>query len=163
METKSLKKTKLCHFETSYDLAEIKVVYKSKQKNKVKITNSKDVFDVIFPLFDKGTVGYQEQFYLLLLNYANCVLGWVRLSIGGTFKTVVDPKIIFALALKTNASGIILAHNHPSGNLSPSHCDEELTRRISEVGRLLEIKLLDHLIVSPEESYLSFADEGKVP
>jgi DNA repair protein RadC len=159
MEIKS-EKIKLSHFETSSELAEIKVMYKSKQKNKIQIKNSKDVFDVLFPLFDRDTIEYQEQFFLLLLNHANRVLGWIRISLGGTAGTVADPKVIFSLALKTNASGIIIAHNHPSGNLSPSQNDHALTKKISEGGRFLDIKLLDHMIISPEEVYYSFADEG---
>lgn len=162
MGTKSLEKIKLSHFETSPELAEIKVSYKSKQKNKIKITNSQDVFNVLFPLFDKETIELQEQFYLLLLNRANNVIGWIKLSTGGTAGTVVDPKIVFALALQTNACGIILSHNHPSGNLQPSQADVNLTKNITNSGRLLEIKLLDHLIVSPDEKFYSFADDGNM-
>jgi DNA repair protein RadC len=154
-------KIKLSHFETSTELAEIKVIYKSKQKNKIQIKkNSREVFDILFPLFDRDTIEYQEQFLLLLLNHANRILGWIKLSIRGTAGTIVDPKIVFTLALKTNARGIILAHNHPSGNLLPSQNDQALTRKISEAGKFLDIKLLDHLIISPEENFYSFADEG---
>lgn len=160
MEIKSLRKINLNQFETSPELAEIKVMYKSKQKNKKKISTSKDAFEILFLLFDKDIIEYQEQFFLLLLNYANRVLGWIKISTGGTTGTVVDPKIVFTLALKTNASGIILAHNHPSGNLLASKNDQDLTNKILEAGRFLDIKLLDHLIISPEERYLSFADEG---
>jgi DNA repair protein RadC len=162
MEKKSLEKTKLSHFETSQELAEIKISYKSKQKSKIKITNSQDVFNVLFPLFDRDTIEYQEQFFLLLLNRANSVMGWIKLSLGGTSGTVVDPKIVFALALQTNASGIILSHNHPSGNLHPSDNDVALTNKIRNSGKLLEIQLLDHLIISPDEKFYSFADEGNM-
>lgn len=161
METKS-GKVNLTDLETSPDLAEIAVSYKTKQKSKIKISNSREVFDVVFPLFDKQTIEFQEQFYLLLLNFSNRVLGWIKLSTGGTAGTVVDPKIVFSIALKTNASGIILAHNHPSGNLMPSQSDQSLTKKIQEAGRLLDIKLLDHLIVTSEERYYSFEDEGTI-
>ena len=160
MITKINHKKRLNHFETSPELAEIKVSYKSKQKSKVKITNSLDVFNVLFPLFDKDTIEYQEQFYLLLLNRANSVIGWIKLSTGGTSGTVVDPKIVFALALQTNASSIILSHNHPSGNIQPSQCDIDLTKKINNSGRMLEIKLLDHIIMAPDGKHYSFADEG---
>ena len=160
METKSLRKIKLCHFEKSLELAEVKVSYKSKQKNKVKILNSKDAFNILYSLYDKDLIEYQEQFFLLLLNRANKVLGWIKLSTGGTSGTIVDPKIVFALALQTNACSIILAHNHPSSNIQPSQCDIDLTKKINNSGRLLEIKLLDHLIISPDEKFYSFADEG---
>ena len=110
METKSLEKIKLNHFETSPELAEIKVAYRSKQKNRIKIINSKDSFNVLYPLYDKDTIEFQEQFFLLLLNRSNAILGWIKLSTGGTAGTVVDPKIVFALALQTNSSGILLSH-----------------------------------------------------
>ena len=162
MEKKTSEKIKLNHFETSPELAEIKVSYTSKQKSKVKITNSQEVFNVLFPLFDKGTIEFQEQFFLLLLNRANAILGWIKLSLGGTSWTVVDPKIVFALALQTNASGIILSHNHPSGNLQPSKNDEALTNKIVQLGKMLEIQLLDHVIISPDEKFYSFADDGNL-
>jgi DNA repair protein RadC len=87
------------------------------------------------------------------------VLGIYEVSTGGMTGTVADPKLIFAAALKGAACGIILAHNHPSNNLKPSISDEQLTTKIKEGGKLLDIKLLDHLIIS-SEGYYSFADEG---
>lgn len=158
MET--LRKIKLSHFETSPELAEIKVSYKSKSSSKIKITNSKEVFEVLFPLYDRDIIELQEQFFLLLLNRASRIIGWIKLSLGGTVGTIVDPRIVFSLALKTNACSIILSHNHPSGNIQPSEADISLTNKINAASKLLEIKLLDHLIISPEEKYYSFADEG---
>lgn len=160
MGTKSLNRISLENFETSVELAEVKVMYKSKQRSKTKISCSKDAFGVLYQIFDKDTIEYQEQFYLLLLNRSNQVLGWIKLSQGGTSGTVVDAKIIFTLALKTNSAGIILCHNHPSGNVKPSEADTILTNTISKAGQLLNIKLLDHLIISHEETCYSFADEG---
>ena len=160
MITKANQKIRLNHFETSPELAEIKVSYKTKQYPKIKISGSKEVFDIIFPLYDQNLIEYQELFFMLLLNRANSILGWIKLSSGGTAGTVVDPKMVFGIALQTNASGIILSHNHPSGNLKPSESDVELTKKINNAGLLLEIKLLDHLILSPEGVYFSFADEG---
>jgi len=162
MKTKSPEKIKLSHFETSPELAEIKVSYKSNQGNKIKVTNSSEVFKVLFPLYDKDTIEFQEQFFLLLLNRAAIIIGWIKLSTGGTAGTIVDPKIVFSLALKTNACSIILSHNHPSGNIKPSEADITLTKNINNSGRLLDIKLLDHLIISPEEKFYSFADEGNL-
>lgn len=146
-------------FEKSPELAEIMVSYKSRRKDIVKITGSHDAFVVLYPLFDTNTIGLREEFLILLLNRANNVLGWFKLSFGGTTSTVVDPKIIFMLALKTNACSIILCHNHPSGNLKPSDTDISITNRIKEAAKLLEMSLLDHLIISPEGSYYSFANE----
>ena len=110
METESFEKINLSHFETSQELAEIKVSYKSKNQSRVKILSSQDAFNILYPLYDKDVIEYQELFFLLLLNRANIVLGWIKLSSGGTSGTVVDPKMVFSLALQTNASGILLSH-----------------------------------------------------
>ncbi len=142
------------------ELAEVKVSYKMKLKDVVRITSSRDAFDVLLPLFDTDTIGLREDFFLLLLNRANYVLGWFKLSSGGTVGTVVDPKLVFMLALKTNACSIILCHNHPSGNLNPSEPDKSITSKIKKGADLLEIRLYDHLIISPGGGYYSFADEG---
>ena len=160
MITKINHKKKLNHFETSPELAEVKVSYKSKQQNKVKISNSQDAYQILYRLYDNDIIEYQEQFFLLLLNRANAVLGWIKLSAGGTTGTVVDPKMVFTLALQTNACGIILSHNHPSGNIQPSQSDIDLTKNINKSGRMLEIKLLDHIIMAPDGKHYSFADEG---
>ncbi|NVN96009.1 MAG: JAB domain-containing protein [Bacteroidetes bacterium] len=160
MEAKSNYRNKLRQFETSLNLAEIEVRYKTKQKEKVTINRSKDAFEILYSLYNKDTIEFLEQFYLLLLNRANKVLGWINLSIGGTTGTVVDIKVIFALALKTNASGILLSHNHPSQSLNPSEEDKKLTKSISDAGKLFNIRLLDHIIIASDEAYYSFADEG---
>lgn len=100
-----------------------------------------------------------EEFWVILLNRANRVIKKHHVSQGGVAGTVADPKIIFKAAVEELASGIILAHNHPSGNLTPSQSDIELTRKMKEAGKLLEIQVLDHLIVAGQK-YYSFADEG---
>lgn len=121
-----------------------------------KITCSRDVYELLKPdLLDIP----HEEFWVLLLNRANRVTKKQQISQGGVAGTVADPKIIFKLALEELASGIILAHNHPSGNLSASQADISLTRKLKEAGTLLEIQVLDHLIVAGQK-YLSFADEG---
>lgn len=102
-----------------------------------------------------------EEFWVLLLNRANTVIRKKRISEGGVSGTVADPKIIFKLALEVLASGIIVAHNHPSGNLVASQSDIELTRRLKEAGKVMEIQVLDHLIIAGNK-YFSFADEGVV-
>lgn len=102
---------------------------------------------------------FREECYMLLLNRANQVLGWFRVSEGGVAGTILDPRLIFGIALKCNAVGVILAHNHPSGNLKPSGADISQTKRLVEGGKLLEISVLDHLILT-SEGYYSFADEG---
>ena len=123
---------------------------------KAKITGSKDVYDLIkSDLLDIP----HEEFWILLLNRANRVIKKVQISQGGVAGTVADPKIIFKLALDDLASGIILAHNHPSGNLTASQADLDLTKKLKEAGKLLDIQVLDHLIVAGQK-YFSFADEG---
>lgn len=102
-----------------------------------------------------------EEFWVLLLNRANRVVNKKRISGGGVSGTVADPKIIFKLALEELASGFIVAHNHPSGNLTASQSDLDLTRKLKESGKLLEVQLLDHLIIT-NQKYFSFADEGLI-
>jgi len=123
---------------------------------KPKITGSRDAYDILkADLLDMP----HEEFWILLLNRANRVVAKKQISQGGVAGTVADPKIIFKIALETLASGIILAHNHPSGNLTASQADIELTKKLKEGGKLLEICVLDHLILAGQK-YFSFADEG---
>ena len=125
-------------------------------EEKPKITGSKDAFELLRAhLTDLP----HEEFWVMLLNRANRMIRKVQISQGGVAGTVADPKIIFRSALEELASGIILAHNHPSGNLNPSQADIDLTKRIKEAGRMLEVQLLDHIIVAGQK-YFSFADEG---
>jgi DNA repair protein RadC len=125
---------------------------------KTQIRASKDAYDILQPLIADLP---HEEFWILLLNRANKVTGKECVSRGGVSGTVVDTKIIFKVALDRRASSIILAHNHPSGNLKPSPQDLSLTKRIVEAGKFLDIPALDHLIIS-EAGYYSFADEGQL-
>ena len=127
-------------------------------KDKPQIRSSKDAYHVIAPVIMDLP---HEEFWILLLNRANKVIAKERVSIGGVAGTVVDAKIIFRKALEALASGIILCHNHPSGNLNPSRADLEITKKLKQAGSFLEINVLDHLIIA-ENSYFSFADEGKL-
>jgi DNA repair protein RadC len=121
-----------------------------------RITGSKDIFELLkAELLDI----HHEAFWIVLLNRANRVIKKHQISQGGVAGTVADPKIIFKIALEELASGIILAHNHPSGNLNASQADIDLTRKLKESGKLLEIQVLDHLIIAGKK-YMSFADEG---
>jgi DNA repair protein RadC len=125
-------------------------------ETKPKISTSNDAFQLIRgDLMDLP----KEEFWVLLLNRANRLIKKKRVSEGGVSGTVADPKIIFKLALEELACGVIVAHNHPSGNLTASPSDLELTRKLKEAGKFLEIQLLDHLIVAGTR-YLSMADEG---
>lgn len=123
---------------------------------RARITCSRDVYNEMIPhLLDKP----HEEFWIVLLNRANEVLRPIQISTGGVSGTVADAKIIFKQALEHLASAIILLHNHPSGNLQPSQADKELTRKLKEAGKLLEIPVLDHVIFT-DKTYFSFADEG---
>ncbi len=141
-------------------ISEITISYSSeiKKENRFKITKSDDAV-IYFREVWSNKMEYIEEMYLLLLNRSNEILGFLKISQGGMNATTVDPKVIFQAALKGNACGIILAHNHPSGALQPSEQDIRLTRRIKEGGGLLDIGLLDHVILS-QEGYFSFADGG---
>ena len=142
-------------------VAEVELIYKSKVKasERPQITVSRDAYNVLMQTWDENKIEFVEQFKVMFLNKANKVLGICEVSSGGITGTVADPRLIFVAALKANCSGIIISHNHPSGNLKPSRQDEELTQKIKHAGEFLEIKLLDHVIVT-NEGYFSFADEG---
>jgi len=99
-----------------------------------------------------------EEFKVMLLNRHNKVLGVASISVGGMEATIVDPKVVFSIALKAKASQIILAHNHPSGNINPSLVDTQVTRKLKRAGELLEIKVCDHLIIT-KDSFYSHADD----
>ncbi|MFM8963373.1 MAG: RadC family protein [Sphingomonadales bacterium] len=120
------------------------------------IKTSKDVFDILqVQLADLD----HEQFFVLYLNYANEIIELVQLSIGGRHSTIADAKRIFQMGLRCAATGIILCHNHPSGQRKPSEQDLALTKDIKDFARLIDMKLLDHLIFT-DNGYFSFADEG---
>lgn len=146
--------------DTMYNLAEITVSYKPtfKLSERPKISSSTDA-EKFFRMAWSDKLSYCEEFYILLLNRENKVLGVCKISSGGIAGTVADPKMIFQAALKANASSIILSHSHPSGNLKPSQADLDLTSKIKEAGKFLDLPVLDHMIIT-EEGYLSFADEG---
>jgi len=126
--------------------------------DKPKVGGSKDAFELLrTELMDLPN----EEFWVLLLNRANRVIRKKKISEGGLSGTVADPRIIFKLALEELACSIIVAHNHPSGNLVASQSDIELTRRLKEAGKVMEIQVLDHLIIAGNK-YFSFADEGMI-
>lgn len=121
-----------------------------------KINCSKDGFNILSPYFSDLL---HEEFWVVMLARNNKVMGKVLISKGGMSGTIADPKIIFKAALEHNAANIVLAHNHPSGNLKPSQEDLNLTKRLKSGAQLLDIGVRDHLIFGGE-GYFSFADEG---
>ena len=142
-------------------VTEVELVYKSKVKpsERPQVKSSKESYNLLLQTWDQNRIEFVEQFKVILMNRANRVLGIYVLSTGGVTGTVADPKLVFIAALKSNSCNIILSHNHPSGNLKPSKADEDLTNKIKQAGILLDIKVLDHIIVT-SEGYYSFADEG---
>jgi DNA repair protein RadC len=120
------------------------------------IRSSKDVADIFQPLLSDLL---HEEFWILFLNRSNKVINRMKLSQGGISGTVTDVRIVMKKAIESLASGIIVCHNHPSGNLNPSESDSKITQKIKEAGNLMDIQLLDHLIIS-DKDYYSFADNG---
>lgn len=141
---------------------EIKVSYRERITvlDSPTITSSKVAARVLFDHWDKNTISLQETFKILLLNNSNKVKGIYPLSVGGITGTMVDIRLLFAIILKSLSVGVILTHNHPSGKLKPSDADKKLIEKIKKASKLLDINILDHLIISPNGQYYSFADEG---
>lgn len=143
---------------------ELQLSYRAKGHGKKlqKIKSSSDAFHILQTIFDEDLIAAREEFVVLYLNRASEVIGYHRAFQGGVSGVVCDPKIVLGVALKSLASGIVLAHNHPSGNLVPSTADLSLTKKIQGASKEMDIDLLDHLILSPYGEYYSFADEGKI-
>ena len=142
------------------NVAEITVSYKPCKAHKPLIKSSDDAYFHLLKFFPEDTIALYETFVVGYLNRANRLIGIYELSKGGITGTVADPRLILSVALKCAATGIILAHNHPSGNLQASNADKEITQKIKNACEYLDIKLLDHLIIVPDDAYFSFADEG---
>jgi DNA repair protein RadC len=140
----------------------IKVDFKNKEEGKLfKVKKSDSIFELSKELFDNDKICWVEESILLCMNNANDVIGFYKLSSGGTCSTILDAKVIYTVALNSIASSIIIVHNHPSGNITPSDADKRLTRQIKNAGELLNIKLLDSMIIT-RDYYYSFADEGEL-
>lgn len=146
-------------------VSEISVIYRNKQKasDRPVINSSMDAHKIMLTGFNPDTISYQEEFVAAYLNRGNQVLGMYKVGVGGQTGVIADPRMVLAVALKIAAVSIVVSHNHPSGNLRPSKADEELTHKLKEGGKLLDVKLLDHIIIAPDgETYFSFADDGLV-
>jgi DNA repair protein RadC len=141
------------------ELAEIQISYKTTNVNKAKITSSQNAYQFLVESWSVDTIELQEEFKVILLNRSNEILGIYPLSKGGITGTVVDVRLLFAVALKCNATSIIIAHNHPSGKLAPSDSDKSLTQTIKKCSEFLDITLLDHFILT-KSGYYSFSNEG---
>ena len=145
-------------------ISEVRLVYRTKVKasERLQVKCSKDAFDIFMDNWDLDSIEHIEEFKLLLLTRSNKVLGIASISKCGISGIVTDVRIILQYAIKANESGIIICHNHPSGNVQPSESDIAITRKIKESGIVMDIQLLDHLIIVPEGNYYSMGDEGIV-
>jgi len=143
-------------------VSEIKISYRSRIKlsETPKIKSSATAAEVLFSNWNKDEIEVSESFKLLLLNNNNRVKGIFEVSKGGITYTLVDLRIIFGVILKSLSTAVILTHNHPSGTLLPSNPDKYLTSKIKRAAELFDIKILDHLILTPGGDYYSFADNG---
>ena len=147
-----------------FSVTEVQLVYRNKVKrcDRLKVEHSRNAYEVFMLNWEMDRIDLLEQFKVMLLDVSNACIGISEIATGGISQCPVDLRIVMATALKARASGIILAHNHPSRNTTPSTSDIALTRKACEMGTLMDIRVIEHLIVTPE-SYYSFADEGLIP
>ena len=158
-----MKTTKKQPAKTNFYIPEIKIKIEMKRGvpyNEQKgINNPKDMADVMRQMFDQGTINWTEECVMLCLNTAHKVIGYHKLSTGGVTAAIMDARAIATIALNNRASVIALAHNHPSGSLTPSEVDIKTTIKIKQGLALLDITLLDHLIIT-DCGYTSLSEEG---
>lgn len=142
---------------------EISIKFKGTKKTELKtIKSSNDIHQILKLLFNENTIEWTEEVVLICLSRANKVLGYYKVSSGGVSGATVDPKVVFTVALNcAGTCNLILAHNHPSGNLSPSDADDAITKKLQAAADLLDMKVLDHIILT-SEGYYSYCDEGKL-
>jgi DNA repair protein RadC len=145
-------------------VCEVRAIYshKTPAKDRPQVINAQKCYDILLPLYQEtGHLEQKEIFSILLLDRKNSVIGWAKISEGSNCATIVDSQYIFRLAILSNASSLVLCHNHPSGNVNPSNADMELTKKMVQSAKLLDITILDHVIISAESHY-SFANEGHI-
>lgn len=138
------------------EIAEIEVSYSNNTSERLSIKSSQECYELLLGNWNHKTIELQEELKILMLNRANQVLGIYPISKGGTSQAIIDIKLIYSVALKCNASSIIVAHNHPSGNLKPSNSDIVITKKLQKAGEYLELVLLDHLIITKDGYYSLF-------
>lgn len=142
-------------------LPEFELILKKKNlhHDHIVVKSSDDAHKAARMIFNDGTILWTEEFILMCLDRKNEIIGVHKISSGGTSAVIVDPKVVFHLALQNTASSIIVAHNHPSGNLKASQQDIDMTKKLQRIGKDLEMPVLDHLILS-DAGYISMSDEG---
>ena len=144
-----------------FNVPEIKVRFNKGKRSFGSISDSKDVYKFLLTLYGRD-ISVQEKGIILFLNKRNEIIGYYKHTVGGIDGTILDVRLIIATALKALASEIILSHNHPSDNKSPSAADKAITTKIKNAATMNDIKLLDHLIVTKNNGYFSFADESEL-
>jgi DNA repair protein RadC len=142
-----------------YKFPEIKVKVTISEGDDVQVTNANVVVDIVRSVFNSDTLLWTEEMVMVCLNRNHKVVGYYKVASGGFSGVVCDPKVIMTIALQSAASSIVLAHNHPSGNLTPSVQDKNMTDKIKQACQLFDINLLDHIIVT-DKGYYSFAENG---
>ncbi|WP_413998721.1 JAB domain-containing protein [Flavobacterium sp. W1B] len=146
-----------------YNIPEIKISVSFdkvlKKSELIKITSANDAYQIFKRVFNADTFDWCEEVVMLCVNNSSKVVGFYKVSSGGMTGTVIDVRMIFTTALQCLATGIIIAHNHPSGTLQPSEADINITKKLKEAGQFLDIKVMDHLIIT-DENFFSFANEG---
>lgn len=149
--------------EALFNVSEIDIVYRNPVDfhNRIRIQDSNTAYRVLKQTWNANKIDFIEEFKVLFLDQACNCLGISDISVGSLNGCLVDSRVIFAAALKAKATKLILAHNHPSGNLSPSQSDLSLTKKLVEVGNMLDINIEDHLIVA-SNGYYSFSNEGLI-
>ena len=146
------------------EITQVKLTYRNKIKpgERFKVYTALDAFNIFIKVWDLNRIELLEEFKIMLLDKSAACIGISEISMGGISETTADAKIVFATALKGRASSLILAHNHPSGNLRPSQADIALTKQFCRAGKLLSIDIRDHLIIAPSK-YISMANRGYMP
>jgi DNA repair protein RadC len=143
-----------------FSIKEIEISYSyGTAKGERETVKSSNDANIVFSSMIKNSIEYKESFLLMVLNNANEILGVKKISEGGMTMCPVDVRLIFQTVLKAHGVAFLICHNHPSGKLTPSTADKELTNKITEAAKVLDLKLLDHLIIT-KNNYLSFADDG---
>lgn len=141
---------------------EYKLTAKSLAAEPISVKDSKEMYDFLIDnVYEKDTMSVFESSYAVFVDSSGNTKGFIKVSQGGVDSVIVDPKIVFSAALKCLASGIIFTHNHPSGSPKPSSIDDELTKRLAEAGKILTIKLIDHIVVG-KDCYYSYNDHGRI-
>lgn len=155
----SKRKKELKNLKGDWTLAELSISYKTKPNYLPIITSCDSVCKFLNEIWDKELINMQEQFMAVFLNRANRVIGYRLISTGSMNRCIVDIRLLVALALHSLSEAVVIAHNHPSGSLKPSMHDETITSKVKEALTLIDVKLMDHIIIT-DIGYYSFANEG---